>query len=159
AQIRETRKLIKEIGGERTVILSTHILPEAEMVCDRVLIIHRGRLVPEAEVSRMRAASTVIVEASGGAEKIERALRDAPGVKSVKLLGSSASSASSAHPRGGASGGGVHRFEVEGKGAPETREGISRKLVEAGAGLRELKTVGADLEEVFVRITAGDRAG
>ncbi len=146
AQIRQTRKLIREIGGERTVILSTHILPEAEMVSSRVLIIHQGRLIPEKEIERMRAASTVVVEASGDAGRIEKALRAVKGVTKVRRTEA-------------ASGGGAHRFEVGGESSPETRERISRSVLEAGARLRELRAARADLEEVFVRITARDRSG
>jgi ABC-2 type transport system ATP-binding protein len=144
AQIRETRRLIREVGEDRTVILSTHILPEAEMVSNRVLIIHQGRLVPEEEIARMRAASTVVVEARGDRGRIEAALRGAGGVTRLRHLDF-------------AEGEGVHRFEVEGAGGGEAREAISRRLVEAGLPPREVKPVGADLEEVFVRITAQDR--
>lgn len=144
AQIRETRRLIKEIGQQRTVILSTHILPEAEMVCNRVMIIHQGRLVPEEEIARMRAASIVIVEARGDGEKIQKALAELGGVTKVTRV---------EH----AGGEGVHRFEVEGAGGPEAREAIARRLVEIGSPPRELRSVGTDLEEIFVRITARDR--
>jgi ABC-2 type transport system ATP-binding protein len=149
AQIRETRRLIKEIGRDRTVILSTHILPEAEMVSDRVLIIHQGRLVPEGEIARMRAASAVIVEAKGDAEGLRKALAGVEGVSKVTRL-------EDAGPEG------VHRFElglVEGGAeAGEVREAIAARLVEAGSPPRELRSVGADLEEVFVRITAREQA-
>ena len=143
-QIRETRKLIKEVGSDRTVILSTHILPEAEMVCNRVLIINRGKLVPEAEIEKLRRASTVLLEVRGDAAAIEKTLSSVPGVKKVKQTGDG--------------GEGEGRFEVEGAGSPETREAISRALVEAGTPASEIKPVGTDLEEIFVRITARDDA-
>ena len=139
-QIRETRKLIKEIGRDRTVILSTHILPEAEMVCNRVLILHQGRLVPEGEVARMRAASAVIVEVKGDARRLRKLLGGVEGVAKVTKL-------EDVGPEG------VHRFELEGADAV-AREAVATKLVEAGLPPREIKSVGADLEEVFVRITA-----
>ena len=145
AQIRETRRLIKEIGRDRTVILSTHILPEAEMICNRVLIIHQGRLVPEEEIARMRAASTVVVEVKGDAEKLRKVLSEVKGVTEVTKL-------ETAGPKD------IHRFELHllagGAGSGETRETVAASLVEAGSPPRELKAVGADLEEVFVRITA-----
>jgi ABC-2 type transport system ATP-binding protein len=143
AQIRETRRLIKEVGDERTVILSTHILPEAEMICDRVMIIHQGRLVPEDEIARMRSVATVIIDVRGDGDRIQGALAEAQDVQKVTR-------------RDGAGGEGVHRFEVEGVGSGEAREAIVRKLVEIGCPPREMKSVGADLEEIFVRITARD---
>jgi len=144
-QIRETRTLIKEIGSDRTVILSTHILPEAEMVSNRVLIIHQGRLVPEGQIAALRKASTVTLEARGDAARIEKALLDVEGVTKVRRAGPGA-------------GEGAHRFEVEGAAGGRAREAISRKLVEAGSPAREMKSAGADLEEIFVRITARDRS-
>lgn len=148
-QIRSTRRLIKEIGRDRTVILSTHILPEAEMVSSRVLIMHQGRLVPEEEVARMRAASAVIVEAKGDAEGLRKALAGVEGVSKVTRL-------EDAGPEG------VHRFELGlvegGADAGEVREAISARLVEAGSPPREIRSVGADLEEIFVRITAREQA-
>ncbi len=146
AQIRETRKLIMEIGRDRTVILSTHILPEAEMVSNRVLIIHQGRLVPEKEIAALRKVSTVTLEARGDAGRIAKALREIEGVTKARRSGEG-------------SGEGSHRFEVEGSGSARTREAISRKLVEIGSPPREIRVVGADLEEVFIRITARDRLG
>jgi len=143
-QIRATRKLIKEVGSDRTVILSTHILPEAEMVCNRVLIINRGKLIPEEEIEKLRRASTVMLEVRGDAAKIEKALSSVQGVSKVKQTGDG--------------GEGARRFEVEGAGSPETREAISRALVEAGTPASEIKPVGTDLEEIFVRITARDDA-
>ncbi len=149
AQIRETRKLIKEIGRDRTIILSTHILPEAEMVSDRVLIIHQGRLVPEEEITRLRAASTVRVEVKGDEEKLRNILSEVEGVEKVTRL-------EDMGPEG------VHRFELGllagGADAGELREAIAARLVEAGSPPRELKSVGADLEEIFVRITAREQA-
>ncbi|MHC4248286.1 MAG: ATP-binding cassette domain-containing protein [Planctomycetota bacterium] len=144
AQIRETRKLIKEVGSDRTVILSTHILPEAEMVCNRVLIINRGRLIPEKEIEKLRRASAVVLEARGDAAAIEKALTSVSGVTKVT--------------RTGDGGDGASRFEVEGAGSARTREAISRALVEAGTPASEIKPVGTDLEEIFVRITARDDA-
>jgi len=143
-QIRETRKLIKEVGSDRTVILSTHILPEAEMICNRVLIINRGKLIPEEEIEKLRRASTVMLEARGDAAKIEKALKSVKGVSKVKQTGDGDK--------------GARRFEVDGAGSSETREAISRALVEAGTPASEIKPVGTDLEEIFVRITARDDA-
>jgi ABC-2 type transport system ATP-binding protein len=143
AQIRETRNLIKEVGQDRTVILSTHILPEAEVVCNRVMIINRGRLIPEEEIERMRASGTVTIEAAGDEAKIRAAVEGVSGVTKVTRVGEGASE-------------GAHRFQVHGTSSPQAREGVAKKLVEIGCPPRAMKTAGADLEEIFVRITAGD---
>jgi ABC-2 type transport system ATP-binding protein len=113
------------------------------MICDRVMIIHQGRLVPEDEIARMRSVATVIIDVRGDGDRIQGALAEAQDVQKVTR-------------RDGAGGEGVHRFEVEGVGSGEAREAIVRKLVEIGCPPREMKSVGADLEEIFVRITARD---
>jgi ABC-2 type transport system ATP-binding protein len=143
AQIRETRNLIKEVGQDRTVILSTHILPEAEMICNRVMIINRGRLIPEEDIERMRASGTVTLEAAGDEAKIRAAVEGVSGVKKVRRSGDG-------------TGERAHRFEVHGASSPQAREALAKKLVEIGSPPREMKSAGADLEEIFVRITAGD---
>ncbi len=85
AQIREIRELIRRLAGERTVILSTHILPEVEMICSRVLIVHRGRLLADGQpdtIGRQRGlGNAVTVEAAAPAAELAFALADvvAPG--------------------------------------------------------------------------------
>jgi ABC-2 type transport system ATP-binding protein len=143
-QIRETRKLIQEVGSDRTVILSTHILPEAEMICNRVLIINRGKLIPEKEIEKLRQASTVVLEVRGDVGAIRKTLASVQGVTKAKHSGDA--------------GKGLGRFEVEGAASAETREAISRALVKAGTPASEIKPVKSDLEEIFVRITARDDA-
>lgn len=143
AQIREVRTLIKELGRERTVILSTHILPEAEMVCGRVLIIHQGRLIPEEEIARMRAGSFVALEVRGDGQRVKRALEGLPCVSRVAWT-----------VQGGAEG--VQRYEIECTDGAGAREAISKEMSELGVPVRELRPVGADLEEIFIRVTAKD---
>ena len=77
-QIRESRKLIKELGGDHTVMLSTHILPEVEAVCDRAIIIAGGKIVAQGSPDELRASrrmqARVLVECRGPAKEVENAL-------------------------------------------------------------------------------------
>src|ERR687885_1052057 len=83
-QIIETRQLIKALGGDRTIVLSTHILPEVSAVCNKVVIINRGTVVavdtPDALTRRLTGADRVAVTVRGPAGEIERRLRQLPGV-------------------------------------------------------------------------------
>src|SRR3954469_11182374 len=89
-QIRETRKLVKELGGDHTVMLSTHILPEVETVCDRAIIIAGGKIVAEGSPDELRASrrmqARVLVECRGPAREVEQALSRVSGVGAVEVL-------------------------------------------------------------------------
>src|SRR3989442_10492538 len=89
-QIRETRKLIKELGGKHTVILSTHILPEVEAVCDRAVVIASGKVVAQGTPEELRASrrmqARVLVECRGPAKEIESALSRVSGVARVETV-------------------------------------------------------------------------
>ena len=86
-QVVETRNLIKGLGGEHTLILSTHILPEVSMVCERVIIINEGQVVaidrPENLSERLRGAERIEVDIRGPFAQVMTALRDIPGVQEV----------------------------------------------------------------------------
>src|SRR3954468_1789992 len=90
SQIRETRKLIKDLGGDHTVMLSTHILPEVEQVCTRVIIIASGKVVaqgtPEELRTSRRMQARVLVECRGPAHEVETALSRVSGVSQVEIL-------------------------------------------------------------------------
>ena len=106
-QIAEIRALIKSLGGQHTVILSTHILPEVSMVCDSIIIINRGRVVAkgtQAElVEQVFPAARVEVEVAGPAEAIVSSLKALPGVTSVEAVGvATAPPGSSSSRRAGA---------------------------------------------------------
>src|SRR5690606_32160240 len=87
AQIIEVRNLIRELGRERTVLLSTHILSEAQQVCNRVLIINKGRIVvedsPERLQARLMGAQRVIVQLGGDTDGAEQVIAAAAGVARV----------------------------------------------------------------------------
>src|SRR6267142_2264347 len=144
-QIAEIRALIKSLGGQHTVILSTHILPEVSMVCDSIIIINRGRVVAkgtQAElVEQVFPAARVEVEVAGPAEAIVSSLRSLPGVTSVEALGA----------RDDAS-----RFVVESPRGRDVRGELVRLVAGRGWELLELHQVGLSLEEVFIRVVAGE---
>src|SRR5205085_3878743 len=86
-QIRQVRELIKNLGKQHTILLSTHILPEVEMTCSRVIIVHRGQIeacdTPENLLGKVRQAGSVELEANVGNDNGEEQLKKIPGVRDV----------------------------------------------------------------------------
>ena len=138
-QTREARNLIKELGGDHTVLFSTHIMSEVEAVCQRVIIIARGQIVAQGttEELRNRASGSIRVEVRGPSDQIRSAINAISGVDSVAV------------PTAGP----VSTFLVRGKLSPELRENIAKVIADKGWALREIRPEGASLEEFFVRIT------
>src|SRR6266446_9124571 len=89
-QIRETRKLIRDLGGDHTVILSTHILPEVEAVCDRAVVIASGKVVAQGTPEELRASrrmqARVLVECRGPEKDVENTLSRVAGVIKVEIV-------------------------------------------------------------------------
>lgn len=142
-QIRETRSLIRELASDHTVILSSHILPEVEATCQRIIIIHDGRLVaqgtPEELRERISTDANLIVELKGPAPEASEAVRKLAGVRAVQ---------------GDAEDGWV-RLVV---GAErDVREDIFALATQRNWPLRELRRDVATLEDFFVKIVAGTR--
>jgi ABC-2 type transport system ATP-binding protein len=144
-QIVETRQVIKNLAGAHTVILSTHILPEVSMTCQRVIVINRGRIAaddtPEALQRRMHGADEVEVDVRGPAEAVQSALRSIPRVLAV------------AERRNGPD---SHVFSVECEAGSDIRETIASTIVERGWGLRELRPRSVSLEEIFVQLVTAE---
>jgi ABC-2 type transport system ATP-binding protein len=150
-QIREVRALVRALGRERTVLLSTHILPEVEAVAARVIILHAGRVAAAHSTAelrgRMAGRRRILVEvAPGDVERAAAALGRAPGVAAVERLGDGrlalspdAAGAADAGARGG-----------------DAREAVFRAAVQAGLVLRELSAEALSLEEVFARLTTSE---
>src|SRR6266536_2226258 len=136
-QIIETRELIKGLGGEHTIVLSTHILPEVSMTCGRVVIINKGRVVaedtPENLTHRLQGAATVRVEVKGETPELEATLAAVPGVKAVR----------SARP-------GV--YEVDAEAGREVRAELARAVTARGHDLLALQQAGMSLEEIFLHL-------
>jgi ABC-2 type transport system ATP-binding protein len=149
-QIRQVRDLIRSMAGEKTVMLSTHILPEVESTCSRVLIINKGQLVGEGAPGELRIASTggqvLVLETRGISNALEACVLGVPGVRRVldrEQLDSEAKP--------------LHRLRLEVDGA-DVAEALSTKLAETGFALRELRREQTSLEDVFATLTTRDHA-
>ena len=144
-QIRESRKLIRDLGGDHTIILSTHILPEVEAVCDRAIIIAGGKIVAQGTPEELRASrrmqARVLVECRGPGREIETALARVSGVHSVEIL----------------NGHSDEKFvtaALRAKEGYDIREEAARTVIQHGWPLREVRLEQATLEEFFVQVTA-----
>jgi ABC-2 type transport system ATP-binding protein len=153
-QIIETRKLIKDLGGDHTLILSTHILPEVEAVCDRAIFIAGGRIVGDGSPDELRASrrmqARVLVECRGPAQEVENVLSRVSGVNKVEIL------AGNGHG-GGSGGGGDGKFvtaAIRPRESHDVREEVARTVIQHGWPLREIRLESATLEEFFVQVTA-----
>lgn len=144
AQIIEVRQLIQSLGSERTVLLSTHILSEAQQVCDRVLIINQGQIVAEDSPENLGAQLTggdrLIVLVRGGVRELSEKLRQLAGVKDVVLPGAE---------------GELHVITQPGE---DLRPEVARAVVGAGHDLLELRAASYSLEEVFLQLTREQEA-
>jgi ABC-2 type transport system ATP-binding protein len=141
-QIIEVRELIKSLGGDHTVILSTHILPEVSMTCERVVIINKGRIAavdtPGNLTNQLKGGDQVVIEISGPVESIVHHLDRIPGLKNVTLIGT-------VEDR--------YRFSIESDGGSEIRHLISRQLIQGGFDLYQIHSESMTLEEVFLTLT------
>ncbi|MBX7192733.1 MAG: ABC transporter ATP-binding protein [Sandaracinaceae bacterium] len=148
-QIRQVRDVIKGLAGQKTVLLSTHILPEVEASCGRVVIIHRGKLVREGAPDRIRSmgpGASVMLVSRSAEEPLLHALRAIEGVTEVTVR----------DRVDGALRCEVHTSSEE---REELGERVFEALAKAGLSLRELREVkGASLEDVFSALTTTDHA-
>jgi ABC-2 type transport system ATP-binding protein len=153
-QIIETRELIKDLAkaGAHTIILSTHILPEVEQTCERVIIINKGQLVATDTVEnlthRLRGSEAVAIEVEARDGKLDsaaaqRRLEQVAGVSRVVLRQSSDERAA---------------FEVESLQKAAIRGDLARAVVESGWNLNELRPLALSLEEIFLELTGGESA-
>jgi len=148
-QIIEVRKLITELGENHTILLSTHILPEVEAVCDRALVIARGRLLAEGTIDELKArrgGREIAIVARGEPEALEPVLSALPGVKRA-LADREPNSADLARIR----------LEVtDGADTAEITERAVSAIVGVGAGVRSVSVAGASLEDVFAELTQAE---
>jgi len=137
-QIIETRQLIKDLGRDHTIILSTHILPEVSMTCSRVVIISRGRIIAqdsaEGLAARVLSSARTLIRLLRPPGDAAAVLAGTPGVTSVRREDSSS-------------------FVVESKLDADIREHVARTAVERNWGLVELRPVELSLEDVFLHLT------
>ena len=146
-QIIETRQLIKELAGDHTIILSTHILPEVSQTCHRVVIINKGRVVavdtPENLTARLRGSETMYMQVDGLGADVKGALEGVTGVTRIVP----------ADTRGTATG-----FEIDSESGRDVRRELAAAVVSRGWGLLELRPMRMSLEEVFLHLTTEDVA-
>ena len=142
-QIIETRELIKSLAGQHTIVVSTHILPEVSMTCQRVLIINEGQIVAEDTIEnltkRIRGSETILVEIEGPKNEVIEKLEKIDGVSEVKFRGSKDDR--------------VKVFHIETKPNFNVRKEIARNVVLSEWGLNEMKTETISLEDIFLKLT------
>ena len=141
-QVVEVRELIREIGKERTVLLSTHLLNEAQNICDRVLIINKGKIITEDTTENLQArllgGERVMLRVRGDADDLEKTVKQVKGVQSVEVMED-----------------GVVEFEfASGK---DIRPEVAKQVIKAGYDLLELRPIGMSLEEIFLELTGADK--
>ena len=143
-QVVETRRLIQDLGKQQTVVLSSHILPEVSMVCERVLIIHQGHIVaedtPENLAQTLQGVEQLQVEINGPPREVTTALRNIEGVIDVN-----------------------HRnqpdkevYLVKSEEGLDLRDEISRVIVSNGWGLLSMQLMSMSLEDIFLRLTTDE---
>jgi ABC-2 type transport system ATP-binding protein len=144
-QIHETRDLIKGLGGDHTIVLSTHILPEVGMTCSRVLIIAKGRVVaedtPDNLTHRLQSNEAFRVEVRGDGAAVEAALQGMSGLAAVHAKGMT---------------GDVAAFEIEATSGRDIRADVARVVVQKGYDLLALQRIGLSLEDIFIQLTTTD---
>ena len=146
-QIIETRQLIKELAGDHTIILSTHILPEVSQTCQRVVIINKGRVVavdtPDNLTARLRGSETLYVQVDAAGADAAGVLGHIPGVTRVV----------ESERRNGLVG-----YEVDSETGRDVRRDLARSVVSNGWGLLELRPMRMSLEEIFLSLTTDETA-
>ncbi len=140
-QVVEVRSVIREIGKDRTVLFSTHILSEAQQICDRVLIINKGEIVaedtPENLQSRVLGAERVILRVRGDADGLGETVKKIKGTRKVETKQDDA-------------------VEFEFSAGQDARPLVAKAVIEAGYELIEMRPVGMSLEEIFLELTQND---
>lgn len=144
AQIIEVRNLIREVGSEKTVLLSTHILSEAQQVCNRVLIINKGRIVtedsPEHLQTRLTGSQRVIVKVRAEPDEVLPLLQEVQGIHNITT-----------HPDGS--------LEFDSDPGLDVRPQAARVIVNSGLDLLELHPANLSLEEIFLQLTKDEPGG
>lgn len=144
-QVAEIRDLIKELRGQHTIILSTHILPEVQATCERVVIINKGKIVAQDTIQNLstleQGQGKVFVRLRKEVQDLGAILKDVAGVLDVE------------------SGANKKEWKIGFKGDEEIIEQLSAKIVNNGLGLVELSPSKVDLEDVFLKLTYGTGKG
>jgi len=139
-QVAMTRNLIKELGKEHTILISTHILPEVSMICEKVIIIHKGRIVAEDNIdnlsSVLKGSKRIRLEVKGPAAKVTESIGKINGVKNVEMENSH------------------HMVECEPDQDP--REAIMAIIIKNNWSLLSLELMEMSLEDIFLELTTSE---
>ncbi len=142
-QVAQTRQLIKELGKEHTILLSTHILPEASMICERVIIIHEGRIVAQDRIENLsavlRGGNRIRLKVRGPAQKVTDRLRQINSIREV------------AYEKP------YHILEFPSDQEPQAK--ITEAMVQSGWTLLSMESVEMSLEEIFLQLTTEEETG
>ncbi len=145
-QIIEIRRLIKDLREERTILLSSHILPEVAQLCQRVVIINKGEIVatdsPANLTSQLQKTAKILLEVSGPSQALEQGIKNMAGVEKVSVESN-----------------GTSRFVIETDPSREMRSQIAAMAVEKGCGLLELRSIQLSLEDIFMQLVTEEPAG
>jgi ABC-2 type transport system ATP-binding protein len=146
-QIIETRELIKELGGDHTIILSTHILPEVAQTCQRVVIINKGKVVaidtPDNLTARLRGSETMYLQVDASGANPAASLGRVPGV--TRVVESDRRD-------------GMVAYEIDSEAGRDVRRDLARAVVNSGWGLLEMRPMRMSLEDVFLSLTTEEPA-
>lgn len=138
-QIVEIRRLISDLREDHTILLSSHILPEVAQICQRVLILNKGRIVatdsPHALTAQLQKSAKIALTVQGDGERLARVLEAMDGILAVQLETN-----------------GHSRITLETDRSRDLRPEIARKVVEEGLGLLELKSMDLSLEDIFMQL-------
>jgi ABC-2 type transport system ATP-binding protein len=138
AQVVEIRNVIKEIGKDRTVLFSTHILSEAQQICDRVLIINKGKIIaedtPENLQSHLMGSQRIVLRVRGDADGLEATIKKVKGTRSIESKD-------------------AETVEFEFSSGLDARPQVAKAVIQAGYELIEMRPVGMSLEEIFLELT------
>ncbi|MBD2464405.1 ABC transporter ATP-binding protein [Oscillatoria sp. FACHB-1407] len=149
-QIIDVRNLIKSLAGDHTIILSTHILPEVSMTCNRVTIINQGRVVatntPDQLVAQLAGGLRYELEVEGHVDTVQERLHNLPGMQSLKTTPLTEEDVTS-------------RYKITMELAPGSDPGrdIAAIVVGAGLGLYEMRRTQVSLEDVFLQLTTEEK--
>ena len=136
-QVIEMRELLSQLKGQHTIILSTHILPEVQMSCDRVIIINEGEIVTQDSLEglskKMAAKSQVLVKVKNFSQELINKLKTVNGVLDLRKKGEG--------------------VEIDVSPAENINEDIAKTVISGGYGLMEIKNTKFDLEDVFIQLT------
>jgi ABC-2 type transport system ATP-binding protein len=147
-QIIEIRNLIKDLGKEHTIILSSHVLPEVTAVCERVIIIHRGRIVAIDTIENLskslRGSNRLSVRIAGPEAEVLKLIKNLPEVKSAEVLGSREPD--------------TLDFHVEAKEEYDVRRPVFQAMSKANFPILMMGSMDPTLEDIFLQVTTDENA-